>query len=75
MTETKNLKTLDNALDLIPLSKFGEYSSAFTSGALRQMHFYNKNGFADKCVRRINNRMFIKLSAFKEWIEETGKVA
>ena len=43
MTETKNLKTLDNALDLIPLSKFGEYSSAFTSGALRQLHYYNKN--------------------------------
>ena len=75
MTETKNLKTLDNALDLIPLSKFGEYSSAFTSGALRQLHYYNKNGFADKCIRRIGGRMYVKLSAFQQWLEETGKVA
>lgn len=75
MSETKNLKPLDEKLDLIPLSKIGEYSSIFSTGALRQYQYYNKNGFTDKCIRRVGGRLFVKLSALLEWVEESGKIA
>lgn|GEM_PF-5639872 len=59
-------------LDLVPLSKFGDYYDYPSVSTLRQFLFYNTNGFADKVIRRIGNkRIYIKLSALESWIEET----
>ena len=59
-------------LDLVPLSRFNEYYEYPTVGALRQLLFYNTDGFEDKVIRRIGKRIYIKISAFKAWIEETN---
>lgn len=63
---------IGNTLDLIPLSKFTEYSKYPTVGALRQLIFYNTKGFKDKVVKIIGNRQYIKISAFQQWVEETN---
>ena len=60
----------ENLLDLQPVSKWGEIASYPTVGALRQLIFANTNGFRDKVIRLINKRQYVKISAFKEWIEE-----
>lgn len=63
----------ENNLDLVPLSRFNEHYDYPSVGALRQLLFYNTNGFADKVIRRIGNkRIYIKISALKSWIEETS---
>lgn len=61
-----------NTLDLVPLSRFNEYYDYPTIGALRQLLFYNTNGFEDKVIRRVGKRIYIKISEFKSWIEETN---
>ena len=60
-------------LDLVPLSRFNDFYPYPTVGVLRQLLFYNTNGFADKVIRRIGNkRIYIKISALKSWIDETN---
>ena len=73
MTEQTNIQTLD----LIPLSKFGDYYDYPSVNSLRQLQFYNTYGFADKVIRRIGKRLYVKVSALLNWIEETngGQVA
>ena len=61
-----------NTLDLVPLSRFNEYYDYPTVGALRQLLFYNTDGFEDKVIRRVGKRIYIKISDFKAWIEETN---
>ena len=68
MAEATDIKTLD----LIPLSKFGDYYDYPSVNSLRQLLFYNTNGFADKVIRRLGKRIYIKVSALLEWIEETN---
>lgn len=72
----QNVQTLNTIPEIIPLSKFNDYFPYPTIGALRQYNFYgDKNGF-NKVVVRIGKRVYIKISAFKEWIEEgTGEKA
>ena len=65
-------KTVDRTLDLIPLSKFNEYFDYPSTDSLRQLQFYNTYGFADKVIRRIGKRLYVKISALQEWIEETN---
>ena len=62
----------ENNLDLVPLSCFNEYFQYPSVGALRQLLFYNTNGFKDKVVRRIGKRIYVKISALKSWVEETN---
>ena len=78
MPET-NLQIVDNKCqnkekqELIPLSKWNDYYDYPTVGTLRQLVFYeNSNGFS-KVIRRIGCRIYIKVSAFFEWVEETNK--
>lgn len=59
-------------MDLVPLSRFQDYYDWPSVGALRQLNFFNTHGFADKVVRRIGKRLYIKISALETWIEETG---
>ena len=75
--QKKNLAETALELDLIPLSRYNDVFDP-TVAALRSLIFFNKYGIADKVVRRIGgSRMYIKISALKEWIEETngGQVA
>ena len=62
----------ENTLDLVPLSRFNEYYDYPTVGALRQLLFYNTDGFEDKVIRRVGKRIYIKISALMSWIEETN---
>ena len=76
--QKKNLAETVLELDLIPLSRYNDVFEYPTVAALRNLIFLNKYGIADKVVRRIGgSRMYIKISALKEWIEETngGQVA
>ena len=56
-------------LDLVPLSRYNDFYPYPSVGALRQLLFYNTNGFADKVIRRIGKRLYVKISAFKAWVE------
>ena len=59
----------ENNLDLVPLSRYNDFYPYPSVGALRQLLFYNTNGFADKVIRRIGKRLYVKISAFKAWVE------
>lgn len=59
-------------MDLVPISRFGDYYDFPTVGALRQLQFNNTHGFAERVIRKIGSRIYIKISALQEWIEETG---
>lgn len=61
--------------DLIPISKWNDFYAYPTTGAIRQLVFYNTNDFNSKVVRRIGKRMYIKVSAFNEWVEANQEVA
>ena len=65
-------KILEQTLDLVPLSKFNDYFKYPSVGSLRQLNFYNTYGFADKVIRKVGKRMYVKISALKSWIEETN---
>ena len=60
---------LEQNLDLVPLSRYNDFYPYPSVGALRQLLFYNTNGFADKVIRRIGKRLYVKISAFKAWVE------
>ena len=61
--------------DLIPVSEFNNFYAFPTVGSLRQLIFYNTDNFVDKVVRRIGKRLYIKVSDFFNWVEETNKKA
>lgn len=69
--ETKTQKDI-LALDLVPLSKFNDFFAYPLISNLRYFHFYNTYGFSDKVIRTVGKRLYIKISALQEWIEETG---
>lgn len=64
-------------LDLVPLSRFNQFFEFPLVSNLRYFHFHNTYGFSDKVIRTIGKRLYVKLSALKEWVEETngGRVA
>lgn len=64
-------QTLNMQLDLIPLSKWNDYFDFPTTGALRQLVFYNTNNFAHKVIRKIGKRLYIKISEFDAWVESS----
>ena len=72
----RNIKTISkDAPDLIPVTEWNKYFAYPKLGALRQLIFYqNTNGF-NKVLRRLGNtnRIYIKTSAFFEWVEETNQ--
>lgn len=60
--------------ELIPLTKWNNYYDYPTVGSLRQLvYFEDTNGFS-KVIRRIGCRIYIKVSAFFDWVEETNRV-
>lgn len=62
-------------LDLIAVSEFDKHYSFLKISTIRQLIFKNTNGFKDKVIRLIGKRLYIKVSALEQWIEESGKVA
>ena len=52
------------------------HRGCLTEGALRALIFHNRNGFADKSVRRLGRKVVIDEAAFFEWLDErSGHVA
>ena len=68
-------QTQTKAPELIPVSEFNNVYQWPSTGALRQLIFYNTDNFVEKVVRKIGKRLYIKVSAFFEWVEETNKKA
>ena len=56
--------------DLIPVSKWETKFSVISTLSIRQLIFSNKNGFRDKVIVPIGNRLYIRISAFEAWILE-----
>ena len=69
MTEKTQDRILD--LDLVPLSRFNDYFEFPLVSNLRYHNFYNTYGFNKKVIRKLGKRLYIKISALKDWIEET----
>jgi hypothetical protein len=44
-----------------------------TASSLRYYIYFNKYGFADRCVKRIGRKVLIDLSAFDRWLQEQAK--
>lgn len=59
-------------LNLVPVSKFNNYYMYPTLGSIRQLIFSNKNGFRDVVIRCIGKRLYIKLDALSQWVEDYG---
>lgn len=70
--KTLNPTKLD---DLIPVSEFNKHYSFPKVGAIRQLIFRNTDDFNTKVIRKISKRLYIKVSALEQWIDENGKVA
>lgn len=65
----------NSKLEFVTVSKWNEYFTYPSVGAIRQYIFYNTNGFNDYVLRHIGKRLYIKVSSFFEWIEQTNKKA
>lgn len=63
-----------NKIDLIPISKWNDFYQFPTIGAIRQYRFYNINNFNNYVIRKIGKRLYIKVSAFFEWIEANNEM-
>ena len=63
-----------NKTDLIPISKWNDFYQFPTIGAIRQYRFYNINNFNNYVIRKIGKRLYIKVSAFFEWIEANNEI-
>ncbi len=66
-------QTQTTAPELIPVSEFNNVYQWPSTGALRQLIFYNTDNFVEKVVRKIGKRLYIKVPAFFEWVEETNR--
>ncbi len=76
MSENTKTATLEKRQtlfdDLIPVSKWETKFSVPSVLSIRQMIFSNKNGFRDKVIVPIANRLYIRISAFEAWILENN---
>lgn len=68
-----NEKTKTVAPELIPVSEFNNFYAYPSVGALRQLIFYNTDDFVDKVIRRIGKRLYVKVPAFFEWVEQSNR--
>ncbi|MBP7074565.1 MAG: hypothetical protein KBA81_04180 [Rhabdochlamydiaceae bacterium] len=44
-----------------------------TESSLRYYIFFNKYGFAEKCVRRVGRKVLIDLTAFDQWLQQQAR--
>lgn len=74
-TQAQNQTSQLTNQELIPLTKWNDYFDYPTIGTLRQLvYFEATNGFS-KVIRRIGSRIYLKVSAFFEWVEETNRIS
>ena len=66
-TETKDKQ---QNLEMIPLSKWNEFYPYPKVGTLRQLLFYNTNGFEKVICRIGKSRIYIKVAEFWEWAKK-----
>ena len=72
---SENRTTRETNQELIPLTKWNDYYDYPTVGTLRQLvYFEATNGFS-KVIRRIGSRIYLKVSAFFVWLEETNRIS
>ena len=71
MTQDESTQTVTP--ELIPVSKFNDFIPYPSTGALRQLIFYNTDNFADKVVKKIGKRIYISVSDFYAWVKDTNK--
>lgn len=57
---TKDFIMTNSKLEFVPVSKWNEYFTYPSVGAIRQYIFYNTNGFNDYVLRHIGKRLYIK---------------
>lgn len=66
-------QTQTTAPELIPVSEFNNFFAYPTIGSLRQLIFYNTDNFVEKVIRRIGKRLYVKVPAFFEWVEQSNR--
>jgi len=44
-----------------------------TPSSLRYYIFFNKYGFAEKCVKRVGRKVLIDLTGFDHWLKEQAR--
>ena len=59
--------------ELIPVSEFNLFFAYPTIGSLRQLIFYDTDNFVEKVIRRIGKRLYVKVPAFFEWVEQSNR--
>lgn len=69
----KTTNTLEKELELIPLSRWNDFYKYPSVLAIRQLVFYNTSNFNNKVIRKIGKRIYIKVSEFFKWVEETNR--
>ena len=62
-----------NFTDLVPVSKWNSVNPWPSVGSIRQLIFFNTDGFADRVIVRIGKRLYLSISAFWQWIEDTNQ--
>lgn len=71
--DLQNLPEQIRNMDMCLLSDWNKYFEYPKCATFRQMIFHsqynNKYNGIDKTVRRIGNRIYIKISAFFEWLD------
>lgn len=60
--------------EFVPLSKFNDYFEYPSVNCIRQLRFYNTDGFNDQVIRKVGKRLYIKIQALLDWIEDTNKI-
>lgn len=71
LATTELPQTIKN-MDMVLVADWNKYFLYPNTGSLRQMIFFNKDNIK-KCVVKMGGRLYIKVSEFFKWIEETNR--
>ncbi len=58
--------------EFVPLSKFNDFMQFPSVDCIRQLRFYNTDGFNDLVIRKVGKRLYIKVPALLDWIENSN---
>ena len=61
MTKKTDLQPTAKLMDLVPLSRFNDYYDFPSTSAMRNLQFMNTYGFADKVIRKVGKRIYVKI--------------
>ena len=63
----------ENSSQFVTCNAFLQNRDWPTKSSLRYYIFFNKYGFADRCVRRLGRKVLINIQAFDIWVKENAK--